>query len=185
MIEELYKSFVGADELRILTERFSVSKFTGRWEQVMTSASTQLMGTGLAYSSVHAIYTLLDNGTLKVDNGAYDEDIQKVSISGTSKKINKLETCRTVKFDNLWFEGNYWLIYVTESHDTVIVAAPIILQLPYMPICITGNLGLYVLTRDRNKFWKNQVNEIQSVLKRYGFDKWYNRPVVSGVSKLI
>ena len=183
MTEELYKSFVGADELRTLKKRFSVSKFTGRWEQVMTSASTQIMGTGLAYSSVNAIYTLLDDGTLKVYNSAYNADIEVVSISGTSKKVNKLETCRTVKFDNLLFEGNYWLIYVTESHDTVVVAAPVILQLPHAPICITGNFGLYVLTRDRDNFWKNQVSEIQLVLKRYGFDRWYNRPVVSGVSK--
>ena len=40
-IETLYKEFVGADDLKILTDRFSIADFVGRWEQVMTSLSTQ------------------------------------------------------------------------------------------------------------------------------------------------
>ena len=183
-IEKLYKDFVGADDLKILTDRFSIADFVGRWEQVMTSLSTQIMGTGITFSSVNATYELQSDGNLRVLNSAYNRVLDKIYIQGVSRKRGSLDTCRTVKFDNLSFEGDYWLFYVSESHDTILVAAPLIIPIPLVPICITGNLGLYVLAKNRDKFWANskRIAEVQSVLKKYGFDQFHNSPIFSGLS---
>ena len=183
-IETLYKEFVGADDLKILTDRFSIADFVGRWEQVMTSLSTQIMGTGITFSSVNATYELQSDGNLRVLNSAYNRGLDKIYIQGVSRKRGTLDTCRTVQFDNLGFEGDYWLFYVSEAHDTVLVAAPLIIPIPLVPICLTGKFGLYVLTKNRDEFWTNpeRIAEVQSVLKKYGFDHFYNTPIFSGVS---
>lgn len=183
-VEKLYKNFVGTDGLKILADRFSITDFVGRWEQVMTSLSTQVMGTGITLSSVNATYELQGDGNVSVVNSAYNGTFDKINIQGVSRKRGTIDTCRTVKFDNLDFEGDYWLFYVSEEHDTILVAAPLIIPIPSIPICITGNLGLYVLTKNREEFWGNRerITEVQSVLKKYGFDKLYNFPIFSGVS---
>jgi lipocalin len=183
-VETLYKDFVGADDLKILTERFSIADFVGRWEQVMTSVSTQIMGTGITFSSVNATYELQSDGNLRVLNSAYNRNLEKIYIQGVSRKRNVLDTCRTVQFDNLGFEGDYWLFYVSKAHDIVLVAAPLIAPIPIFPVCLTGKLGLYVLTKNREQFWANpaSVAEVQSVLKKYGFDSFYNTPIFSGIS---
>ncbi len=183
-VETLYKEFVGADDLAILTKRFSITDFVGRWEQVMTSLSTQIMGTGITFSSVNATYELQSDGNLRVLNSAYNRVLDKIYIQGVSRKRGTLDMCRTVQFDNLGFEGDYWLFYVSEAHDTVLVAAPLIIPIPFIPICLTGKFGLYVLTKNRDEFWANpeRIAEVQSVLKKYGFDQFYNTPIFSGVS---
>lgn len=183
-IENLYRDFVGAEDLKILTKRFSITEFVGNWQQVMTSISTQIMGTGITFSSVSAKYELKNDGNLSVLNSAYNGKLEKIFIQGVSRKRNQLDTCRTVKFDGLDFEGDYWLFYVSEAHDTVLVSAPLIIPIPLIPICITGKLGLYVLTKDRDAFWTNPklIAEIQTVLKKYGFDSFYNFPIFSGQS---
>lgn len=183
-MEKLYTDFVGADDLKILTDRFSITDFVGRWEQVMTSISTQIMGTGITFSSVNATYELQSDGNLRVLNSAYNRGLEKIYIQGVSRKRNVLNTCRTVKFDNLGFEGDYWLFYVSDAHDTVLVAAPLVVPIPIFPVCLTGKFGLYVLTKNREQFWANpsRVAEVQSVLKKYGFDSFHNSPIFSGVS---
>ena len=178
--EELYKSFVGTEALATLQKRFQPKLFAGRWEQVMTSYSTRFMGTGIDYTSVHAIYKLLPNGAVDVNNYANDANMKPVSIHGISEKRHILETCRTVKFDNLPVEGDYWIIYANKRCDAIIVAASLIARLPMLdPFLVAGNVGLYVLTKNRSNFWANDVDEIMSVLRKYGFNQFYNAPIVS------
>ena len=101
--------------------------------------------------------------------------MKPVSIHGISEKRNILETCRTVKFDNLPVEGEYWIIYANKRCDAIIVAAPLIVK----PFLVSGKVGLYVLTKNRSKFWANDVDEIMAVLQKYGFNQFYNAPIVS------
>ncbi len=177
---DVYKSFVGAKELAVLTKRFSVKKFVGRWEQVMTSLSTQVMGTGPLFSSVNAIYELQDDGRIRLTNSAYNRKLQPVFIQGVSDERDGIATCRTVKFDKLPFKGDYWIIYANKRCDTIIISAPLFI----LGKCVTENFGLYVLTKDRDAFWadKKLLTEIQSQLHKYGFSSFYNMAMFSGES---
>ena len=182
-VEKLYMDFVGRGKLGLLDERFSEEMFKGRWEQVMTSLSTQIMGTGITFSSVNATYDLL-NGQIHVTNSAYNGKFEKIFIEGTSIERHTLKTCRTVKFDDLDIVGDYWIFHITNDKETILVAAPIIIPTPFFPICVTGTFGLYVLTKDRNKFWNDAAKqkEIMKELKNYGFTNFYNTPICSGES---
>ena len=179
-----YTNFVGFAEVADLVIRFNLNlnKFYGRWEQVLTSLSTNLLGSGIFFSSVNANYSPLPNGEVKVVNKAYNGNFELTSIEGTSRARNPLvPTCRTVKFPDQPVEGNYWIIYASKDFTTIIVSAPIII--PLIGIDISNNFGLYVLTKDREKYWNSdEPQNVFNVLKKYGFDKFYNMPVNSGKS---
>ena len=66
-----YKKFVGVRELKTLRNRFSSEKYVGTWKQVMASSSTRLVGGGLNYTSVKAVYKLRKDGLLSVKNVRY------------------------------------------------------------------------------------------------------------------
>ena len=178
-----YKKFVGDKELETLLNRFSTEKYIGTWKQVMASSSTRLVGGGLNYSSVKAIYKLRKDGLLSVKNSAYDGDFNKVCVTGESRaRDEKVPTCRTVKFDNLFdVEGDYWICWISSSFNTALVVAPIILKFFNTPIVVSENFGFYLLTRDIPKFW-NSPKEYESafkVLEKYGFNKGVKKPVAT------
>jgi lipocalin len=181
-----YKKFVGEKELKILLSRFSTDKYVGTWKQVMTSSSTRLVGGGLNYSSVKAVYKLRKDGLLSVKNSAYDGDFYKVGITGESRtRDEKVPTCRTVNFDilniNINIEGDYWISWISSSLNTALVVAPIILKFFDTPIVISENFGFYLLTRDVSKFW-NSPDEYESafeVLEKYGFNSRFKKPIAT------
>ena len=186
IVVDYYKKFIGEPQLSYLSDTFKIDKFVGRWEQVFTSRSTGLFGTGIDYSSVFAVYSLKNDGTIGVFNSSYDEKLEKKFIEGTSRaRNNAIPTCRTVSFNSessLDFEGDYWILDISESFQTIIIAAPVIT--PLIPIEIIDNFGVYVLTKNREDFWKNkqEVDHVFTVLNKYGFTKFWNEPIVSGVT---
>jgi len=186
IVVDYYKKFVGEQQLTYLLDKFKIDQFVGRWEQVFTSRSTGLFGTGIDNSSVNAIYSLKNDSTIGVINSSFNDKLEKRFIEGTSRsRNNSIPTCRTVSFDSasaINFEGDYWILDISETFQTVIVVAPIIT--PYIPIEITNNFGVYVLTKNRDEFWKNkaEVGRVFTVLNKYGFNKFWNEPIVSGVS---
>ena len=186
IVVDYYKKFIGVQQLSYLLNKFTIDQFVGRWEQVFTSRSTELLGTGLDNSSVSATYSLNNDGTIGVLNSSFNGKFEKKFIEGTSRARDKtIPTCRTVKFDSaaaIPFEGDYWILDISETFQTVIVVAPIIT--PYIPIEITNNFGVYVLTKNRDEFWKNknEVDRVFTVLNKYGFKQFWNEPIVSGVS---
>jgi lipocalin len=181
-----YKKFVGKKELKSLLNRFSIEKYVGSWKQVMASSSTRLVGGGLNYSSVKAIYKIRKDGLLSVKNSAYDGDFNKVGVTGESRaRDEKVPTCRTVNFDilniNVDIEGDYWICWISSSFNTVLVVAPIILKLFNTPIVVSENFGFYLLTRDIPKFW-NSSEEYESafnVLEKYGFKSGFKKPIAT------
>jgi len=181
-----YKQFVGESQLTYLLKIFKIDQFVGRWEQVFTSRSTEFLGTGLDNSSVSATYSLNNDGTIGVLNSSFNGKFEKRFIEGTSRaRNNAIPTCRTVSFGSaasIPFEGDYWILDISETFQTVIVVAPIIT--PYIPIEIINNFGVYVLTKNRDEFWKNknEVDRVFTVLNKYGFNQFWNEPVVSGIS---
>ena len=181
-----YKQFVGETQLTYLLKIFKIDQFVGRWEQVFTSRSTEFLGTGLDNSSVSATYSLNNDGTIGVLNSSYNEKLEKKFIEGTSRaRNNAIPTCRTVSFGSesaINFEGDYWILDISPTFHTIIVVAPIIT--PYIPIKITDNFGVYVLTKNRDEFWKNknEVDRVFTVLNKYGFNQFWSEPIVSGIS---
>jgi hypothetical protein len=81
----------------------------------------------------------------------------------------------------LRIEGDYWLIFATPSFRSIIVSAPIILRLFNRPLVIANNFGFYVLTRNRREFWSSpeEYQPIMDALKKYGFNKYWNKPVAT------
>jgi lipocalin len=181
-----FKEFVGVKEFKKLNKRFNPEKFAGTWKQALSSPSTSFMGSGPNFSSVKATYTLKKNGLVGVKNEAYDNDLRKTVITGESRaRDNDVPICRTVKFNNLvGIEGDYWLIFATPSFNTVIVAAPLIVNVFNIPFVVASNFGFYVLTRNKRKFW-NESEEYKptlDALEKYGFTNFLNKPIVTGES---
>jgi len=180
-----YKKFVGENNLKELNRVFSPEKFARNWKQVMCSPSTKILGSGPNYSSVEATYKLKKDGIISVKNDAYDTDFYRVSITGTSRARDAhVPTCRTVNFNSVKIEGDYWLIFATPSFRSIIVSAPIILRLFNRPLVIANNFGFYVLTKNRRKFWNSpeEYQPIMDALKKYRFNKFWNKPVATAQS---
>jgi lipocalin len=178
-----YKKFIGKNEFKKLNTIFTSKNFVGKWKQVMCSPSTSVLGSGPNFSSVQATYKLKKCGVVSVRNDAYDNDFKRVCITGTSRaRCEKVPTCRTVKFNNLFnIEGDYWLIYATSSFKTVIVSAPIMVKIFNRPLVIANNFGFYVLTRNIKEFWSSpeEYENAFNALKKYGFNKPWNKPVAT------
>ena len=186
-VVEKFKEFVGTKEFKKLNKRFNTKKFAGRWYQVCCSPSTGLFGSGGPnFSSVQATYTLKNSGLVGVKNEAYNIQLDKVSATGTSRaRDDDVPMCRTVKFNNLFkIEGDYWLIFATPSFNTVIVSAPLIVKVFNFPFVIANNFGVYVLTRNKRKFWDDpeEYQPTLDALKHYGFTNLLNRPIVTASS---
>ena len=181
-VVQRYKKFVGENELKELTRIFTPEKFAGVWKQAMCSPSTSIFGSGPNYSSVEATYKLKNDAMISVKNDAYDTDFYRVSITGTSRARDAhVPTCRTVKFNSVKIEGDYWLIFATPSFRSIIVAAPIILRLFNRPLVVANNFGFYVLTKDLRNFWTSpeEHQTIMDALKKYRFNKFWNKPVAT------
>jgi lipocalin len=183
---KIYKNSVGEKELKVLLSRFSVDEYVGTWRQVLASPSTRIVGGGLNYSSVKAIYKLREDGLLSVQNSAYDGEFRKVGITGKSRvRVESVPTCRTVNFNilniNVSIEGDYWIFWISRSKKTVLVVAPLILRFFNNPVVISENFGFYLLTRDIHEFW-NSPEEYKyafEVLHKYGFKSGCKKPVAT------
>lgn len=183
-VVEKYKEFVGKKKLRNLLDNFSLEKFVGKWQQVMCSPSTRVLGSGADFTSVQATYKLKKDGVISVRNDAYDGDFNRVCITGTSEAIDEnIPTCRKVEFNNFFrIKGDYWIIDATPTFNTFIVAAPVILNVFNRPFVISNNFGFYVLTKDRKTFWNSpkEYDYIFDALKEYRFTKFWNKSVATG-----
>jgi lipocalin len=185
IVVQYYKNFVGEKEVESLTKRFNVNEFCSKWDQVLTSRTTGLFGTGITYSSVTANYSLNSDGTVKVVNTAYDTTFQPTAIEGKSRARDpNIPTCRTVNFPSVspTFEGDYWIIYISPTFETIIVGAPLIL--PGIPIELSNNFGVYVLAKNRDEFWSSneETTLVFDTLKKYGFTQFWNEAIYSGKS---
>ena len=175
-----YKDYVL--DYKTLNSRFTKLDITNTWQQVLTSRSTGLYGTGIAYSSVCADYKLKPDGSISLVNKAYDSDGNPVFIKGICNYRDPcVPTCRFVKFDKRNAEGDYWITYISKDLSTFLVGAPLIV----FGKLIIPNTGLYVLTKDRDNYWKNDAlqKEMSSVFKKYGYTNYLNKPIFSGASK--
>jgi hypothetical protein len=125
---------------------------------------------------------LKSDGSISLVNKAYDSDGNPVFIKGVCNyRDPSVPTCRVVKFDKRNIEGNYWITYISKDLSTFLVGAPLIV----FGKLIIPNTGLYVLTKDRDSYWKNDAlqKEMSTVLNNYGYTNYFNKPIFSGASK--
>lgn len=179
-----YMNFVGKEEVLRIMSKYDKKIFSGRWEQVLTSLSTNMLGSGVFYSSVNSSYTMMKDGSVRVLNRAINSLFQEVELEGISNARNELvPICRSVLFENCYFEGNYWIIYIADDKNTLVICAPLFL---FGTIDISNNFGLYVLTRNRQKFWNSEEPQrVFEILGKYGFNRFWNSPIDSGLSFFI
>ena len=156
-----------------------LNAYSGIWQQVMTSRSTGLNGTGIDFSSVEAIYTpkKSDKSIILVTNRGYNGDFEYVEIKGESYAVDPLNpSIRKVKFYELprFTEGDYWIVklgpIINNKYDYAVVVGPNFFD---------NKFSLYVLARNRDKFFKQYFKETNKFLKQNGFTKWWNKPVIS------
>lgn len=179
-----YMNFVGKEEVLRIMSKYDKKIFSGRWEQVLTSLSTNMLGSGVFYSSVNSSYTMMKDGSVRVLNRAINSLFQEVELEGISIARNELvPICRSVLFENCYFEGNYWIIYIADDKNTLVICAPLFL---FGTIDLSNNFGLYVLTRNRQKFWNSEEPQrVFEILGKYGFNRFWNSPIDSGLSFFI
>lgn len=177
-----YKKYIGSD-LDKLIQDFSKTKFgEGVWNQVLTSRTTLVSGSGLGSSSVRATYRLINGkqDTFSVLNQSINENLQSIFIKGESGSRDiDIPTCRTVVFSSIGATGDYWISYISQDRSTIIVVSPIILPGISIPTFC------YVLTKlEPLAFWKNTslVEEIQTASKKLGLTNFFNKPLPSALS---
>ena len=155
----------------IMTEKnITLDYYTGKWHQVATSKSTGLMGTGTNFSSVTAIYECIGNcsqNNISVHNAGINNEGKNVSIKGYSFcKNQKKPGRRKLKFYNLPFLGNYWIVKLgpirNGKYDYSIVTGP-------LNRFLGTRFSLYVLCRDREYYEKNNEEEVREWCESNGF----------------
>ena len=163
----------------IVTEKnITLDYYTGFWHQVATSKSTTFMGTGTNFSSVTAIYECIGNcsqNNISVYNTGINYKGEIVSIKGYSFCKNQQNLGkRKLKFYDLPFLGNYWIVklgpIVNDKYDYAIVTGP-------LTRFLGTRFSLYVLCRDRVYYQQNYEKEVKSWCKNNGFIFPWNKYV--------
>ena len=166
--------------LELLLSRFTLEGFLGKWNQVATSRSTSLFYTGTGLKNVQAEYTARQDteGGVNVYNTTDTPNPVGPKIIGRSEAVSlNVPTCRTVDF-NRGPPGNYWILYISCDRQTMIVAAPLIVE----NCLVQANFALYILTkRLREHYWsvdnRSQRAEIGDICRRYHYTKCWNMPI--------
>ena len=157
-------------------ENINLDYYIGKWFQVATSKSTGLLGTGIDFTSVAAKYEYIgnpSNNIISVNNSGIDDKGRFVTIDGYSFTTkNSLPTKRKVKFDNIIFAGNYWIVKLgpikRRQYQYAIVSGP-----------VNGLFGtrfsLYVLCRNRKNYKKKYEKEVKNWCENNGFILPWNK----------
>ena len=163
---------------------FHVSNYLGKWNQVATSRSTRLLGTGVKFSNVSAEYTLDDQGNgdnILVYNSGLNGRKEYTSIEGYTY-VDVRFNCtskRKLHFDGVPFDGNYWIVKLGPiqygQYQYAIVSGP-----------VSGFFGtrfsLYVLARHRQEYKDYYEKEVKEWCKENNFVFFWNKYIDSGLS---
>jgi len=184
-IVQKYINYIGKDKFKILQDRFKSDLFIfeNKWNQVITTRSTLVTGTGLGISSVYAEYKKIDEdkNIFSVENFGLNESFKPIRIEGkTFPRSLDIKTCRIVNFNTNNVEGNYWVTYISSDLKTIIVAYP--LFIPNTSVLITPNFACSIITqKNYEDFWNNKegVEEILTECRNLGFTNFFNKPLAS------
>lgn len=159
--------------LPIKTEKnITISCYLGRWNQVATSRSSALLGTGVKYKNVTADYDLLNETLLSVYNSGIDDKNNYTSISGYSYTTGNSETKRKLHFDGVPVDGNYWIVklgpIINDTYRYAVVSGA-------LTKFFGTRFSLYVLARDRAEYNAKYEKEVKQWCKDNGFRFFWNR----------
>lgn len=153
-----------------------VNSYLGLWNQVATSRSTALLGTGVRFKNVTAFYDLLNNTTIGVYNSGYDENNNFTSINGYSYITGTSETKRKLHFDGVPVDGNYWIVKLGPIQENVyryaIVSGP-------LTSFFGTRFSLYVLARNRQEYKLKYEKEVKKWCKDNNFRFFWNKYIPS------
>jgi len=155
----------------------NVTSFIGKWNQVATSRSTTLFGTGPKYKNVTAYYNTsynkeLNQTVISVFNcGISPKNIHK-NISGYSYVNSPCLTKRKLHFDGVKVDGNYWIIklgpIINNKYEYVVISGP-------LSSFFGTRFSLYVLARNVEKYKKIYENEVRNWCKDQKFIFFWNK----------
>ena len=159
--------------LPIRTEPFILlESYLGKWNQVATSRSTALLGTGVSYTNVTAEYDQVNTTDIHVYNSGYDKNNSFTSISGYSYITGKSQTKRKLHFDGVPFDGNYWIVKLGPIHENryryAIVSGPI-------SRFFGTRFSLYVLARDIHEYQDKYESEVKQWCLNNNFRFFWNK----------
>ena len=159
--------------LPIETEKnITVSSYLGLWNQVATSRSTRLFGTGVSFTNVSAYYNLLNNTNIGVYNSGYDQDHNFTSISGYSYVQGKLQTKRKLHFDGGSIDGNYWIVklgpIINNSYSYAVVSGA-------LTSFFGTRFSLYVLARDREEYKLKYETKLKKWCRKNNYIYFWNK----------
>lgn len=158
--------------IKVVNEsEFDLDKYIGSWYQVATSESTSLFGTGPKFTGVSAFYdkiiSLPNTTNISIFNFGFDSNRRPTSIQGFSySDTNENPAKRKVKFDNVFFEGSYWIVRlgpeVNDYYQYAVISGPI-------SSYFGTRFSLYVLARDRDKYSQFYKQEVKDWCYENGF----------------
>lgn len=161
--------------LPIHTEpNISIPAYIGEWHQVATSRSTALLGTGIHFTNVTAIYNTTNTTHLSVFNHGYDKNHIETHIKGYSYPTDSTQTKRKVHFYGVPTDGNYWITKLgpiqNKQYQYAIISGPI------TPLFAT-RFSLYVLARNKQHYLNTYQNEVLQWCKDNFFIFYWNQYV--------
>ena len=159
--------------LPIQTEKnITLSAYTGLWHQVATSRSTALLGTGIDYTNVSALYNITNTSDLSVFNHGYEGNNVETSIQGYSYANKNTPTKRKVHFQGVPVDGNYWIAKLgpikNKQYQYAIVCGPI------HPLFGT-RFSLYVLARNKQEYIQKYKNHVKKWCEDNFFIFYWNQ----------
>lgn len=146
----------------------NIPQYLGRWYQVYQDlVDSTFQGRG---SCITADYGMFNESTVSVLNS-------EISTKGKLQQIRGIAYYDegntggelTVKLANL-SPAPYWVIELGPIVDDMY---------DYTIISDDKKLSLFVLARDVDKFLKYYNNDVLKSLENFGFDKFYNEPILS------
>lgn len=153
-----------------------LEKYVGKWYQAGTSKSTKLLGTGINFRNVTAIYECIEtcsSNNITVLNEGFNEKNDYVNITGISYSLNKkIPSNRKVEFVGVPVIGNYWIIKLgpikNDKYEYAIVSGPISKY-------FGTRFSLYVLCRNKEYFYENYEQEVKEWCNKNGFVFSWNK----------
>ena len=159
--------------LPIQTEpRIILNSYLGLWNQVATSRSSALLGTGIRFKNVTAFYSLLNNSDIGVYNSGYDENNNFTMIEGYSYINGKSQTKRKLSFNGVPIDGNYWIVKLGPVQEKLyryaIVSGP-------LTSFFGTRFSLYILARNREEYKIKYEKEVKNWCKQNNFRFFWNK----------
>lgn len=159
-------------------ENIDLSSYTGKWYQAATSKSTKLFGTGIKFSNVTASYECVDNCTtnnITVLNEGFNEENNYVKIAGYSYcENNEVPSKRKLHFEDVPFEGNYWIVklgpLINNKYEYAVISGP-------LSRLFGTRFSLYVICRDIEDYKLKYENEVKDWCSNNGYIFPWNKYV--------